>query len=164
MPRPTQLPTTPSVRPARPEDAAALVSLSRPFVRSGALRERPASLYAFRAADFVVSEAPDGTLDGCLALRVHAADPASGLGPAGVLYNFCVASHRQGHGVGTRLMHAVLATASAQSLGVLFTATIGGGDLFLRYGFRPSSPGVAPAAWAQSLDPRRNARILARIL
>jgi N-acetylglutamate synthase-like GNAT family acetyltransferase len=164
IPRAAQPPTALSVRPACPDDAAALVALSRPFVCSGALRERPASLYGFHAADFVVTEAADGTLDGCLALRVHAADPASGLGPTGVLYNFCVARHRQGHGLGTRLMRAALARARAQPLGVLFTATVGGGGLFLRNGFRPAPLAMAPAAWTKSLDPRRNTRILARTL
>lgn len=153
-----------AVRPARPDDAEALAALSRPFVRAGALRERPVALYASRAADFVVARAPDGTLDGCLALRVHEAGPAGGDLPSGVLYNFCVASHRQGHGVGTRLLRAAVAGAHARSLGALFTATVSGGELFLRHGFRPASPAAAPAAWAASLDPRRDARVLARIL
>lgn len=154
---------TPSVRPACREDADALAALSRPFVRSGALRERPVSLYATQAADFVVAEAPDGSLEGCLALRVHPADPDYSRGPDGVLYNFCVARHRQGSGVGARLLHAVLARARAQSLGALFTATTGGGGLFLRYGFTPTSVRLAPPSWAESLDPRRNARVLARV-
>nr|WP_322722470.1 amino acid acetyltransferase [Streptomyces phyllanthi] len=166
-PRPAPLPhallvPTSSVRTARQEDAAALAELSRPFVRSGALRERPVSLYAARAADFLVAEAPDGTLDGCVGLRVHPAGPGEGGGPAGVVYNFCVAGHRQGSGRGATLLRAVLARASAPSLGALFTATTGGGGLFLQYGFAPTTARLAPRAWAESLDPRRNARILAR--
>ena len=155
---------TPSVRNARPGDAGALADLSQPFVRSGALRERPASLYATHAADFLVAQAPDGTLEGCVGLRVHPADPEEIRGPAGVVYNFCVAGHRQGSGTGATLMRAVLARARARSLGVLFTATTGGGDLFLRYGFAPTTARLAPQAWADSLDPRRNAQILATIL
>ncbi|MET9832068.1 GNAT family N-acetyltransferase [Streptomyces sp. NPDC006385] len=154
---------TPAVRAARPEDAVALAALSRPFVSSGALRERPVSLYAAQAADFVVTQAPDGTLEGCLGLRVHPADPERGHGPAGVLYNFCVARHRQGCGAGARLLSAVLARARAQSLGALFTATTGDGGLFLRHGFAPASERLAPSSWVESLDPRRNARLLARI-
>lgn len=142
------------VRTARPEDAAALAALSRPFVRSGALRERPVSLYADQASDFLVAESPEGTLDGCLGLRAHAA--------AGVLYNFCVAGHRQGCGTGARLLRAALAKARTRSLRTLFTATTGGGHLFLRHGFAPTPASLAPPTWAQSLDPRRNARILAR--
>lgn len=150
-----------SVRPARPGDAAALAALSAPFVRSGALRERPFGVYAAHAADFLVAEASDGTLQGCLALRLH---PAAGQrhGSAGVLYNFCVAGHRQGSGLGARLLGAALARARTQSLGALFTATTGSGRLFLRHGFTPAPVSLAPAAWARALDPRRGARVLAR--
>ncbi|MEV3988486.1 GNAT family N-acetyltransferase [Streptomyces sp. NPDC049837] len=164
MPARTAPHTPLSVRSAHAGDAAALEALSRPFVRSGALRERPRSLYAADAADFLVVDGPDGTLDGCLGLRVHRADPAGGRGPTGVLYNFCVAPHRQGRGVGQLLMRAALARATAQSLYALFTATTGGGDLFLRHGFAPASARLAPAAWANSLDPRRNSWVLARVL
>ncbi|OUD04968.1 GNAT family N-acetyltransferase [Streptomyces swartbergensis] len=158
------LTATSVVRPARPQDAAALAALSQPFVYSGELRRRPASLYAAHAPDFVVAEGPDGALEGCLALRVHAADTEGSRGPAGVLYNFCVARHRQGSGLGGRLLRAAVARARAQSVGSLFTATVGGGSLFLRHGFAPAGVRLAPAAWATSLDPRRNARILARTL
>ncbi|MET8683356.1 GNAT family N-acetyltransferase [Streptomyces sp. NPDC004732] len=160
------------MRSAREEDAAALVALSQPFVRSGALRERPASLYTAHATDFLVADADadagvgvlGGPLEGCVGLRVHPADPATGRGPVGVLYNFCVAGHKQGRGVGAALMRAALAVARAKSLSALFTATTGGGDLFLRYGFAPTAARMAPPAWANSLDPRRNALILARSL
>ncbi|RST12735.1 GNAT family N-acetyltransferase [Streptomyces sp. WAC05374] len=154
----------PLVRAAHAGDAAALEALSRPFVRSGALRERPRSLYAADAADFLVAEGPDGTLEGCLGLRVHRSETAGDRGPTGVLYNFCVAPHRQGRGVGRLLMRAALARAAAQSLSALFTATTGGGDLFLRCGFTPAGTRPAPTAWVDSLDPRRNSRILVRAL
>ncbi|MGE6746332.1 GNAT family N-acetyltransferase [Streptomyces niveus] len=160
----TLLAPTPSVRTARQDDAAALAELSRPFARSGALRERPASLYATHAADFLVTQVPGGPVDGCVGLRVHAGAPREGRGPVGVLYNFCVAGHRQGHGVGAGLLRAALAVARAQSLGALFTATTGGGGLFLRHGFAPTTARLAPPAWAASLDPRRDARILRRTL
>ncbi|WP_151475938.1 GNAT family N-acetyltransferase [Streptomyces albicerus] len=163
-PPPALLAPTSAVRTAGRQDAAALLDLSRPFVRSGALRERPVSLYATHAADFLVTEALDGTLEGCVGLRVHSSGPGAGCAAAGVLYNFCVAGHRQGSGVGAGLMRAALARARALSLGALFTATTGGGGLFLRYGFAPTTARLAPPSWAESLDPRRNARILARIL
>jgi N-acetylglutamate synthase-like GNAT family acetyltransferase len=137
------LPAAFPVRPARRRDATALAALSWPFVRSGALRERPLSLYASDATDFLVVDARDGTLDGCLGLRVHPAVPVSGRAPMGVLYNFCVAPGSQS---------------------ALFTATTGSGGLFLRYGFAPACASLAPASWANSLDPRRNSRVLARVL
>lgn len=154
----------PRVRLARREDAAALAALSLPFVRSGALRERPLSLYAAHAADFLVAEASDGSLDGGLGLRVHPVGPEGDGALVGVLYNFCVARHRQGCGTGAGLLRAVLARARAKSLCALFTATTGGGGLFLRHGFAPTSASLAPPDWVGSLDPRRNARVLARSL
>ncbi|QES51330.1 amino acid acetyltransferase [Streptomyces venezuelae] len=160
-PRPAELP----VRPARPADAAALAALSRPFARTGALRERPEAVYAAHATDFMVWEAPDGTLDGCLGLQVYGADQAAGGPlPAGVLYNFCVTRRMQGQGVGALLLRAALTRANALSLTGLFTATTGSGALFLRYGFTPADASLAPEPWAGTLDPRRNARVLARRL
>ncbi|SCD64943.1 amino-acid N-acetyltransferase [Streptomyces sp. BpilaLS-43] len=156
-------PTT-RVRSARAEDAAALAELSRPFVCSGALRERPVPLYAAHAADFLVTEAPGGDLEGCVGLRVHPAGPGECREPAGVLYNFCVAGPSQGRGVGAVLLRAALAAARARSLGGLFTATTGTGALFLRHGFTPCDARLAPRSWAHSLDPRRGARVLARTL
>ncbi|MEV8455763.1 GNAT family N-acetyltransferase [Streptomyces sp. NPDC052095] len=148
------------MRPARREEAAELAALSRPFVRAGALRERSVPLYAVRAADFLVVRPPGGPVEGAVALRVHPAQA----GPVGVVYNFCVAGHRQGAGVGAGLLRAVLDRARAQSLGALFTATTGSGELFLRHGFAPVAAHLAPPSWARSLDPRRGARILARTL
>ncbi|WP_420718025.1 GNAT family N-acetyltransferase [Streptomyces sp. H34-S4] len=143
-----------SVRPARQEDGPALAALSRPFAHAGALRERPLSAYLSQATEFLVAQAPDGTLEGCLGLREHSA--------SGVLYNFCVAAHRQGSGMGARLLHAAFARARTRSLATLFTATTGSGRLFLRSGFLPACPSLAPTGWAQSLDPGRNARVLSR--
>jgi N-acetylglutamate synthase-like GNAT family acetyltransferase len=99
-----------------------------------------------------------------MGLRVHPAGSGAGPGSVGVLYNFCVVGHRQGRGVGAALLRAALSVARARSLGALFTATTGGGGLFLRYGFAPTTARLAPPSWAESLDPRRNARILAKIL
>jgi len=145
-----------SVRRAREGDGPALAELSRPFVRTGALRDRPVSLYLSKAFDFLVAQAPEGDLEGCLGLSEHAS--------VGVLYNFCVADHRQGSGMGGSLLQAAFARARSQALTMLFTATTGSGRLFLSHGFRPVDPGLAPAAWARTLDPDRNARVLARAL
>ncbi|MFF3258127.1 GNAT family N-acetyltransferase [Streptomyces sp. NPDC002932] len=159
------LPDTLRVRRAHSGDAAALVALSEPFVRSGALRRRPFDVYAARADDFLVAEEPGGALHGCLALRAHPdAEPGTTAEGAGVLYNFCVARQRQGSGLGARLLGAALAGARAQPLAALFTATTGSGRLFLRHGFAPVPQGLAPRAWARTLDPRRGARVLARAL
>ncbi|MEV0120353.1 GNAT family N-acetyltransferase [Streptomyces sp. NPDC050703] len=195
----TPRPAPPSfVRSAREGDAPALTALSEPFARSGALRARPASLYATRAADFLVLQTPDGEIEGCVGLSVHDCAPAPDLasgpalasppGPAsgssasdltpggsasglvgnrrqvGVLYNFCVADHRQGRGAGAQLLRAALHEARAQFLDALFTATTGDGNVFIRHGFTPASERLAPPSWAKSLDPRRNAQVFVRAL
>ncbi|MFF8960218.1 GNAT family N-acetyltransferase [Streptomyces sp. NPDC014894] len=160
VPRPAAPPRT-SVRRARDDDAEALHALSRHFFRCGALRERPLALYAADAADFLVAERAGGGLAGCLGLRVHPRGPD---GPRGVLYNFCVAPDSQGRGVGSALLRAALAEGSARSLRSVFTATGGGGELFLRHGFAPAAAGLAPEEWANALDPRRGSRVLARAL
>lgn len=144
------------VRPAHEGDGTTLAALSSPFAHTGALRERPLSLYLSRASEFLVAQAPDGTIEACVGLNEHPA--------AGVLYNFCVAAHRQRSGIGARLLHAAFARARSRSLPTLFTATTGSGQLFLRHGFVLACPSLAPAAWTQSLDPGRNARVLARSL
>ncbi|TRV77972.1 GNAT family N-acetyltransferase [Streptomyces sp. 130] len=148
----------PRVRTAGPGDAVALAELSGPFARSGALRERPDSLYAARAGEFLVALGSDGRIEGCVGLRVYEGEGAD----TGVLYNFCVARHRQGRGAGGALLRTALALGRAQALGALFTATTGDGRLFRRYGFAPVTACQAPRAWAESLDPRRNAVVLTR--
>ncbi|MEU9032641.1 GNAT family N-acetyltransferase [Streptomyces sp. NPDC048383] len=152
------------VRSAHSGDAAALAALSQPFVRSGALRARSLSLYVADSADFLVVDGPDGTLLGCLALRVHPAAPGTGRGGAGVLYNFCVAPGSQGRGLGARLLTAALVRANSLSLKALFTATTGSGELFRRHGFAPAHVAAAPSTWVDSLSPERNSRILTRSL
>ncbi|QNP68740.1 GNAT family N-acetyltransferase [Streptomyces roseirectus] len=151
-PHPAPL-STPSpvsvVRPARRADAPRLAALSRPFALSGALRERPADVYATQAAEFLVVESLAGELDGCVGLKAH--------GEAGVLYNFCVARARQGAGIGGRLMRAALDRAQLLSLTALFTATAGTGALFLRHGFTPlPAHARTPPGWR----PRQGSRVL----
>ncbi|MEU6062575.1 GNAT family N-acetyltransferase [Streptomyces sp. NPDC047097] len=150
----------PVVRTATRRDAEALHRLSRTFARTGALRERPAALYAEMAGEFLVAEAPNGALEGCVALRHHPAEP--GPGTLAVLYNFCVAPASQGRGTGSALLRAVLARAEAEGVRALFTATTGGGELFLRYGFAPGDDHRAPAAWRAALDPGRGSVVLSR--
>ncbi|MEU0987281.1 GNAT family N-acetyltransferase [Streptomyces sp. NPDC005953] len=161
LPRPAVQLSTASVRQASVLDAAALHALSRQFFHCGALRERPRGHYAAEAADFLVAELPADVLAGCLGLRIHPDEPR---GPAAVLYNFCVSPASQGRGVGSALLRSALAQAAARSLRAVFTATTGGGELFLRHGFTPIAPELAPLAWVNALDPRRGSTVLARTL
>ncbi|MCM2392754.1 GNAT family N-acetyltransferase [Streptomyces albipurpureus] len=161
LPRPAVQSAHSSARQANHLDAVALHTLSQQFFPCGALRERTLGRYSADAADFFVADLPRGALAGCLGLRDYPDEPT---GPSGVLYNFCVAPTSQGQGVGSGLLRAALAHASARSLRAVFTATTGGGALFLRHGFTPVDPGLAPRAWVGALDPRRGSTVLARIL
>ncbi|WP_372411636.1 GNAT family N-acetyltransferase [Streptomyces luteireticuli] len=164
------------VRTAGPADAAALYALSEPFMRSGALRRRSPGLYGATAAQFFVAEDAEGVMEGCVALRlhpgdvraggvhadgVHAGDGVPGTLPA-VLHNFCVRPDRQRRGVGSRLLAALLADAAARSVTEVFAATTGGGESFVRAGFRETEAARAPRAWAAALDPARGSRIFSR--
>ncbi|MCB8901622.1 MULTISPECIES: GNAT family N-acetyltransferase [unclassified Streptomyces] len=149
------------VRPAGRSDAAAVHRLSVPFVREGALRDRPVSRYARDAADFLVAETADGGLAGCVAL--HRRQDARGRAAA-VLYNFCVAAGNQGRGIGSALLRAVLAEAATQGVSRVFTATAGSGLLFLRHGFVVGGEDEAPPEWRARLDPARGSRVLVRAL
>ncbi|MFE5948071.1 GNAT family N-acetyltransferase [Streptomyces sp. NPDC056480] len=149
------------VRPAGRSDAAAVHRLSVPFVREGALRDRPASRYARDATEFLVAETAHGGLAGCVAL--HRRSDAHGRAAA-VLYNFCVADGNQGRGIGSALLRAVLAEASAQGVSRVFTATAGSGLLFLRHGFVVGGEEDAPPEWRARLDPARGSRVLVRAL
>ncbi|MFE5544293.1 GNAT family N-acetyltransferase [Streptomyces sp. NPDC056534] len=149
------------VRPAGPSDAAAVHRLSVPFVRAGALRDRPASRYARDAADFLVAETAGGVLAGCVALNRR---PDACGRAAAVLYNFCVAAGNQGRGIGSALLRAVLAEAGTRGACRVFTATAGSGLLFLRHGFVVGGEEEAPPEWRARLDPARGSRVLVRAL
>ncbi|MFH8369606.1 GNAT family N-acetyltransferase [Streptomyces sp. NPDC018031] len=150
------------MRTATAGDAVALHRLSGAFVRTGALRERPLEQYARDAGDFLVAESAAGGIVGCVALECHLGPEEPGAGRPAVVYNFCVAPASQGLGVGSALLTAALATAVAYSVTTVFTATAGGGALFLRHGFTPGDGRGAPAAWLAALDPRRGSRVLSR--
>ncbi|WP_249375280.1 GNAT family N-acetyltransferase [Streptomyces sp. I05A-00742] len=144
------------VRIAGPADAAALHALSEPFMRSGALRRRAPRLYAVTARQFFVAEDAEGELEGCVALRTYPDEPAA------VLHNFCVRPDRQRRGVGARLLAALLAEAAARSVSEVFAATTGGGESFVRGGFRETDAARAPRTWVAALDPARGSRIFVR--
>ncbi|MCD9194424.1 GNAT family N-acetyltransferase [Streptomyces albireticuli] len=154
----------PSVRVAHAADAAGLYALSEPFMRSGALLWRTPETYATTAREFLVAEDGEGVLEGCVALRAYPGDARAPVGVPAVLHNFCVRSGRQRRGVGSRLLAALLREAAARSVGEVFAATTGGGEAFVRSGFRETDAGRAPRAWAVSLDPGRGSRVFARSL
>lgn len=140
------------VRPATGADSGALLALSTPFIRSGALRRRTLADYHAATADFLVSPGPGG-LAGCVALRSLPDGRA-------VIYNFCVHADLQGTGLGSDLLDATIERAAGRPL---YTATTGPAHLFRRYGFTEIPPRLAPPSWAATLDPSRNSRVFLRI-
>ncbi|MFG3053073.1 GNAT family N-acetyltransferase [Kitasatospora sp. NPDC048239] len=147
-------------------DAQALYALSAPFMRSGALRERTPDAYRHPGDTFLAVRADAGAgtgrarLDACVALRALA--PEADRPATGLLHNFCVRTDRQGAGLGSLLITAVVAEARRRGLRALVTATTGGGALFLRHGFRRIPASAAPRAWAAGLDPARNSQVFTR--
>lgn len=81
----------------------------------------------------LVATEPDGTVIGhVLCTRGHVGPAAAlALGP------ISVRPDRQGHGVGSALMHAVLGAADA--LGEPLVALLGSPSYYRRFGFRPSA-------------------------
>ncbi|PWK43427.1 GNAT family N-acetyltransferase [Actinoplanes xinjiangensis] len=89
-----------------------------------------------------------------LATRAHvAARPVLGLGPLSVL------PRRQGSGVGTALMHAVLGAADA--LGEPLVGLLGDPSYYRRFGFVPAQPAGITApdpAWGDNFQVRTLSR------
>ncbi|MCX5210033.1 GNAT family N-acetyltransferase [Kitasatospora sp. NBC_00240] len=156
------------VRTATGADAEALYALSAPFMRSGALRPRTVADYRRPGDRFLMvpgaatGGGPDGELDGCVALRALPPEPRHPA--AGLVHNFCVRDGRQGAGLGSRLLAALLAEAGRCGLRTLVTASTGDGALFLRSGFREIPVALAPRSWAAGLDPARGSRVFALTL
>ncbi|WP_371483473.1 GNAT family N-acetyltransferase [Kitasatospora sp. NBC_00315] len=154
---------TAPVRPATGADAAALHALSEPFMRSGELRVRTAADYRAAVGQFLlVPGPPSAGPDGCVALRRLPAEP--GHPAAGLLHNLCVRPERQGTGLGSRLLAALLDTAARGGLRTVHAATTGSGELFRRFGFVPIPAALAPRSWAAGLDPARGSEVYRRIL
>ncbi|CAM5625891.1 Amino-acid N-acetyltransferase OS=Streptomyces violarus OX=67380 GN=FHS41_000864 PE=4 SV=1 [Streptomyces violarus] len=94
-------------------------------------------------------------MEGCLALRVHAADAEGVAVPRASSTTSAWPGTGRAADWEAGCLPAAVARARAQSVGSLFTATVGSGSLFLRHGFAPAGLRLAPEAWATSLDPRR---------
>ncbi|WP_084224137.1 GNAT family N-acetyltransferase [Kitasatospora cheerisanensis] len=84
--------------------------------------------------------------------------------PTGVLHNLCVRADRQGHGLGSLLIDAVLGHARRTGLRTVLAATTGAATLFDQHAFARIPPTAAPPAWAAELDPARGSRVFRRLL
>lgn len=112
---------TPTLRPARPEDQAAVVGL----VASAGL---PTSGVEIGSAEFVVAEHA-GRIVGVAGLETYGTD--------GLLRSVAVAEEWRGRGLGGELTRSILEAARRRGLEDLYLLTETAADFFSRFGFQP---------------------------
>lgn len=145
------------IRRERADDVPAVQALTAAAFRKGDDEPVEAGLLAELRADAgwlpalsLVAVAEDGLIGHVVCTRGRVGDaPALGLGP------ISVAPARQGAGVGSALMHAVLAVAEALDERVV--CLLGAPAYYSRFGFRPASAlGIdAPEpAWGEYFQAR----------
>jgi amino-acid N-acetyltransferase len=117
-----------SIRPARTSDVARIVDMAQPLVEKRVLVPKERVTYYESIQEFVVSEDRDGHLIGFGALHVMWEDLAE-------VRTLATLDSWRGRGVGSALLHQLL--ARAQSLGVsrVFCLTFEV-DFFIRQNFR----------------------------
>lgn len=112
---------TPTLRPARPEDQAAVVGL----VASAGL---PTAGVEIGSAEFVVAEYA-GRIVGVAGLETYGTD--------GLLRSVAVAEEWRGRGLGGELTRSILEAARRRGLEDLYLLTETAADFFSRFGFQP---------------------------
>ncbi|HET9385866.1 MAG TPA: N-acetyltransferase [Gemmatimonadales bacterium] len=116
------------LRPATLADVAAMETLMAPFVATGDLLPRSNYDLCRHIKEYVLAEAPDGSIVGCASLKVYSTELAEIAGLA-------VRDDQQGRGVGKRLVEALLLDARALGLNEVFGLTRKP-LFFLRLGFQ----------------------------
>ena len=125
-----------TLRPARDADWDAI----RALLEANAL---PLAGAREHLAHFVVADR-DGAVLGCAAIERH--------GDAALLRSVAVAPGSQGHGVGERLVRALLADAPGQGMHALYLLTTTAAGWFPRFGFAPVPREAAPPALRASAE------------
>jgi N-acetylglutamate synthase-like GNAT family acetyltransferase len=115
------------LRPARLADVAAMEELMAPFVATGDLLPRSNYDLCRHIKEYVIAEAPDGSIVGTASLKVYSTTLAEIAGLA-------VRLDQQGRGVGKKLVEALLVDARAMGLDEVFGLTRKP-LFFLRLGF-----------------------------
>jgi amino-acid N-acetyltransferase len=116
------------LRPARLADVAAMEELMAPFVATGDLLPRSNYDLCRHIKEYVIAEAPDGSIVGTASLKVYSTKLAEIAGLA-------VREDQQGRGVGKKLVEALLLDARALGLDEVFGLTRKP-LFFLRLGFQ----------------------------
>jgi amino-acid N-acetyltransferase len=116
------------LRPARLADVAAMEKLMEPFIATGDLLPRSNYDLCRHIKEYVLAEAPDGSIVGTASLKVYSTELAEIAGLA-------VRDDQQGRGVGKKLVEALLLDARALGLNEVFGLTRKP-LFFLRLGFQ----------------------------
>jgi len=139
--RTAPLSALPVVRPARLSDVPSLAALMAPFVETGDLLPRSAYDLCRHINEYVVAEAPDGSVVACGSLKVYSLDLAEVAGLA-------VREDHQGTGLGRALVEALVTEARALGLRVVLALTRKP-VFFFRLGFEPADRESFPLkVWA----------------
>ncbi|MGM7666880.1 amino-acid N-acetyltransferase [Microbacterium sp. A93] len=115
------------IRPARTHDVQAIRSLVEPLAQERVLLQKEAVAYYEAIQEFVVAEAPDGSLAGFGALHVIWEDIAE-------VRTLATARAWRGHGVGHLILDQLLARARAVGVSRVFCLTFEV-EFFTRHGF-----------------------------
>ncbi|MCH8613898.1 amino-acid N-acetyltransferase [Arsenicicoccus dermatophilus] len=136
---PQQTPVT--IRRARTADVLAIRGLVQPYAEQRILLAKDTVAYFEAVQQFRVAEV-DGVVVGCGALHVFWEDVAE-------VRTLAVAPEAAGHGVGGRLVQALLGDARELGVARVFCLTFEV-DFFARYGFHPiEGAPVAPEVFAE---------------
>jgi len=145
--RPTRAPV---VRPAALVDVSQLETLIAPYVATGDLLPRSNYDLCRHIKEYVVAEAPGGTIVGCGSLKVYSQT-------LGEIAGLAVHPDAQGTGVGRSLMETLVAEARASGLSEVLALTRKPA-FFLKLGFLQSEREHFPLkVWADCARcPRQN--------
>jgi amino-acid N-acetyltransferase len=145
--RPARVPV---VRPAALADVPQLETLIAPYVATGDLLPRSNYDLCRHIKEYIVAEAPGGSIVGCGSLKVYSQE-------LGEIAGLAVHADTQGTGVGRALMETLIAEARASGLSELLALTRKPA-FFLKLGFLPSEREHFPLkVWADCARcPRQN--------
>lgn len=138
------------IRLAKLADVPQLETLMAPYVATGDLLPRSNYDLCRHIKEYVVAEAPGGTVVGCGSLKIYSGELAE-------LAGLAVRADCQGTGLGRSLVESLLTEARAQGPLEVFALTRKPA-FFLRLGFRPAEKAQFPQkVWADCARcPRQN--------
>lgn len=149
--------TLEALRPATPDDVAAIVSLLEPLEADGTLVPRGRAQIERDIDRFTVIE-HDGVIFGCAALYTF------GGSPMGELACLMVRSDTREKGDGERLLKSIEHQARQAGLRQLFVLTTRTTHWFLKRGFKPTELETLPPDRQAAYNPLRRSQVLVKAL